>query len=128
MTKLALRVALTAFFFVYVLPLVPGAHFTGTFWPAGIGYGFLLAGLTWLFSLALGIFAIGTLGLGLILMIFFFWLIPAVQLEMLAYFFPQNLAFDGFGSAVLAGLVLMGINMLTGGMRATISFKRSKKD
>jgi len=116
LTKLALRVVLTSFFFVYILPMVPGAHFSGTFWPAGIAYAFLLTFVSWAFTIAIAAFTLGTFGLGAILLIFGFWLIPAVQLQALAHFFPQNLAFDSWGSSIVAGLILMVITMFTGGL------------
>ncbi|MBS1995937.1 MAG: hypothetical protein JSS86_06485 [Cyanobacteria bacterium SZAS LIN-2] len=128
MTKLALRVLLTAFFLVFVLPLVPGAHFTGGFWPEGVAYGVLMAAVTWAFGIAIAFFTIGTLGLGAILLIFGFWLIPAMQLQLLAYYFPQNLAFDSWGSAILAGLVMMVINILTGSLTASANASVKRKN
>jgi uncharacterized membrane protein YvlD (DUF360 family) len=113
MIKIAFRIALTALVFTFIFPMISGVHFTGEFWPQGIAYGFLMAAVAYLFSYVVGLFIVATLGIGAIFVLFGFWLIPAIELQILAHFFPQNLAFDSWGSAILAGLLLMVINIFT---------------
>ena len=113
MIRFALRVVLSAFVLTYILPMIGGISFMGSFWPEGIIYGVLLAVCGWLLGILVALFAIGTLGIGLIFLVFGFWLLPALQLELLASLFPQHLTIETFGSAILAGLVLMVVNMLT---------------
>jgi hypothetical protein len=97
MIKIAFRIALTALVFTFIFPMISGVHFTGEFWPQGIAYGFLMAAVAYLFSYVVGLFIVATLGIGAIFVLFGFWLIPAIELQILAHFFPQNLAFDSWG-------------------------------
>ncbi|GEM_PF-258678 len=121
MVRLAIRVLITAFVFTYVVPMIGGAHFSGSFWPEGVIYGLLFAATAFVVGRALGYvtaaLAIGTLGFGCLFVIplylFCFWLLPAAELMVLAHFFPQHLAFNGWGSAILAGLVLLFVNVVT---------------
>jgi len=113
MTKLAIRILLSALVFTHVLPHIPGAHFGATFWPEGVIYGALLAVVAYLFDWVLTAFAIGTLGLGVILIVLGFWFIPAIQLQILAHFFPHYLSFNGWGSATISGLIMCLVNLLT---------------
>lgn len=112
MPHFLLRVLFSAFMLSFVLPMVPGFHFLGAFWPEGIIYGVLLAFVSWLLAWLLDFFVVGTLGLGAILLLFFFWLVPALQLELLAGLFPAHLVIDHFGSAIAAGLVMFVVNLL----------------
>ncbi|MBU6455822.1 MAG: hypothetical protein KGS72_28890 [Cyanobacteria bacterium REEB67] len=113
MIKIAFRIALTALIFTFIFPMISGVHFTGEFWPQGIAYGLLMAAVAYLFTYVVGLFIVATLGIGAIFVLFGFWLIPAIELQILAHFFPQNLAFDSWGSAILAGLLLMVVNIFT---------------
>ena len=113
MIKIAFRIALTALVFTFIFPMINGVHFTGEFWPQGIAYGLLMAAVAYLFTYVVGLFIVATLGIGAIFVLFGFWLIPAIELQILAHFFPQNLAFDSWGSAILAGLLLMVVNIFT---------------
>jgi len=117
MIKFAIRILLSALVFTYIFPKIGGVHFSGAFWPEGILYGVLMAAVSWVFVKLVQLFVVGTLGLGALIVIpfylFGFWLIPALQLQALAHFFPQHLAFDGWGGAIIGGLVLMLVNLLT---------------
>jgi hypothetical protein len=113
MINVAIRIFLSACVFTFLIPTIPGAHFTGAFWPDGVVYGLLMAIVVYLFGFAILAFTIGTKGFGFLLVILGFWLIPAIQLEILAHFFPQHLAFQSWGSAIVAGLVLMLVNLAT---------------
>jgi uncharacterized membrane protein YvlD (DUF360 family) len=113
MVRFALRVVLTALVLTYILPMIGGIHFTGTFWPEGIIYGVLFALCGWILAALVALFTVGTLGIGLIFLILGFWLLPAIQLELMAWLFPAHFAIQSFGSAVLAGLVLMVVNTVT---------------
>jgi uncharacterized membrane protein YvlD (DUF360 family) len=117
--KLAIRILITALLFTFVFPMIPGAHFTGGFWPDGIVYGLLMAVVAFAVSLAILAFTVGTAGLGAVLIILGFWIIPAIQLQLLAHFFPKSLAFDGWGSAIICGLILMVVNILTAASRSS---------
>jgi hypothetical protein len=113
MIRIAIRILLTALVFTYIVPMISGAHFAGSFWPEGIIYGLLMAVVAYLCGWALALITIGTAGIAAIFLIFSFWLIPAAELRILAHFFPQNLAFDGWFSAIIAGLILLVVNMIT---------------
>lgn len=116
--KLIIAVLLQAIAF-YVLNLVPGIHFTGSFWNA-ICYGIFFAIVSFVVNIALmagtAAFGIATRGIGvfiaIILYILGWWIIPAIQLEVLAWWFPKHFAVDGFGYAILGGLVLMVFNFI----------------
>ena len=122
MIRLALRFAITAALFCFVFPsLVPGIRFHGHFWPEGIIYAAVFAGTAWIVDvllwLAITFFALATFGIGLLLILplrlLFFWLIPAIQLEVFAHWFPAHITIEGFGSAVVGGLILMVANWVT---------------
>jgi uncharacterized membrane protein YvlD (DUF360 family) len=121
MIRFALRILLSAVMLFYVLPMIPGFHFVGQFWPDAVVYGLLLAVVSWVVAFVLGLIAVMTLGVGAIFMIFGFWLIPAIQLALLSVWFPEHLVIDSFGTAVVAGLVLMVVNFITHKYRQRIS-------
>ena len=122
MTRLALRFILTAALFCFVFPaVVPGVHFHGHFWPTGIVYAAVFAVTAWLVDLGLWLaitfMALATFGVGLLLILplrlLFFWIVPAIQLEIFALWFPSQITIDNFGAAILAGLCLMVANWVT---------------
>lgn len=118
-----IRVILKALAVMYLLPMIDGIHFKG---------GFLAAlGLALLFSIMLRVvelialavaayLTVTTLGLALLLLIplwiLGFWILPAVTLKLVADFMPQWLTVAGWGPAILGGLVLLVIGILTGGL------------
>jgi uncharacterized membrane protein YvlD (DUF360 family) len=117
MIRFAIRTLLTAFVLVHIAPMIHGAHFTGSFWPDGVVYGLLLAVVAHVLKLLVSAFTVGTAFIGLIVLIpaaiFGFWLVPAIELRVLAHYFPQHLSFSGWGSAILVGLVLLVVNIVS---------------
>lgn len=116
--KLIIAILLQAIAF-YVLNLVPGIHFEGSFWNA-ICYGLFLGIVSIVVNIALvaatAAFGVATGGIGafigVILYILGWWIIPAINLQVLAWWFPKHFAVDGFGYAILGGLVLLVFNFI----------------
>ena len=127
-----IRVILEALAFLYLLPMIQGIQFHGTFVHA-IGLAVFFTMMLWAVeALAVGIAAImtvSTFGLALLVLIplwvFGFWLIPAIALKLVADFMPAYLIVSGWLPAVLGGLVLFFIGLITGTMtKVTNSVKR----
>ncbi len=122
MTRHLMRLALTAGAFYFLFPLIPGAHFEGNFAHALLA-GILFAILGWcveFFAIAVSaILTIGTLGMALILLIpawlFGFWLLPACALRLVADFMPAVLSFSGWMPAIVGGLIMLFIGVITSG-------------
>lgn len=116
--KLIIAIVLQAIAF-YVLNLVPGIHFTGSFWNACL-YGIFFAIVSFVVNFGLiaatAAFGIATRGIGFFIGILLYmigwWIIPAIQLEVLGWWFPKHFAVDSFGYAILGGLVLMVFNFI----------------
>lgn len=119
--KFLLRTALTAFAFAFVFPNIEGLSFTGSFFPDAVAYALMFAVFAWIVNvvarLATAVLAIGTFGLGLIVLvpmwIFGFWLLPAWGLMWLADFAPAHLTVAGWVPAAIGGLVMLFINLVT---------------
>jgi hypothetical protein len=123
MFRIFLRVFLSALIFVYIVPVIPGAHFIGQFFTTGLLYGMLMgcifAAMVALITLA----TVGTIGATLLVMapILAFrttrylaaWLLSTIQLVLLAHFFPGCLSFDTWSSAFVCGLVFLVMHVLT---------------
>jgi len=122
MLRFIFRVLLTAFAFKFIFTIFPGIEFTGSFGNA-IVYGLLFSVVGFVVGIALfaltAALGVATAGVGAVIIGFVyilgFWLLPALQLELLAHWFPQHLSVNGFGWAILAGLILMVINAITAG-------------
>ncbi len=120
MLRLFIRILASALTFAYVLPLINGISFHGGLLSAA-GLAILFGVLVWIVdavAIALSAFlTIGTLGLALLwlvpLWLLGFWLLPAVALKLLADFVPGHIAVSGWTPAILGGLVLMFVGMLT---------------
>lgn len=118
MIRFALRTLFSAFVLAYVLPVIPGVHFYGSFFPDAVVYGVLFAVVSWvvnwLLKFAAVAFTLATFGIGAVFAVLAYivgwWLIPAIQLEALAAWFPHHMHIDSFGSAILAGLLWLVIN------------------
>jgi len=116
---------------MFVLPMINGIQFHGNFIQA-IGIGAFFAIMLWLVGgaaeLLTGVFAIGTLGLALLILVpmwvFGFWLLPAVALKLVADFMPAYLAVSGWGPAILGGLVMLFVNLLSGGFSLKVHLKK----
>ncbi len=122
MIRLLINSAITAAFFCFVCPeLASGVQFHGDFFPTAILYGAAFGVVSWLVGFAIlaaeASFAVATRGLGLLVLIplnlFFYWLLPAIQIEAMAHFFPQHFTVTSWGAAIWAGLLLLVVNFLT---------------
>lgn len=114
------RVALTALVFFYAFPRLDGIAFHGALWPDAFIAAAIFSAVAWavggLISLASTLFAIGTFGLGLFILIpaflLGFWMIPVLQLQAMAQMFPEYLSLASWQSAVIPGLLLLVVNGL----------------
>jgi len=121
MTRYLIRLALIACAFYFLFPMIHGVHFHGTFVHAFVA-GAVFAFLGWLVELLSimlsAVLTIGTLGMALLVLIpawfFGFWLLPAITLKLVAMLMPGTLSFSGWFPAIVGGLVMMVIGMLTG--------------
>lgn len=128
MLRFILKLVFTALVFTSVLPLIPGITFHGNF-VAALILAFFFGIMLWLVDLlAMTISAmltIGSLGLALLILIplwiFGFWLLPAVALKLLADFFPASLSVAGWVPAILGGLVMLFIGVLTSSFKDLFS-------
>jgi uncharacterized membrane protein YvlD (DUF360 family) len=129
MTRFLIRLFLVAFSLYVVLPMLPGFKFHGNFLHA-IGAGLFFSVLAWIVEfLAIAIsaiLAIGTLGVGLIVLIpawlLGFWLLPAVVLKLLADLLPGYITIVGWEPAIWGGLVMLLIGVITS--KETKRFRR----
>ncbi|HEY9778339.1 MAG TPA: hypothetical protein V6C81_31545 [Planktothrix sp.] len=122
MKRYFLRLVLTACAFEFLFPKIPGVAFHGSFVHA-LFVGALFAFVGWLVELIAltisTIMTIGTLGLALIVLVpawfIGFWLLPAFVLKLVANFMPNTLAFSGWTPALLGGLIMLCIGVITSG-------------
>jgi uncharacterized membrane protein YvlD (DUF360 family) len=115
------HIIVTALCLMFIAPAVSsGFHFHGTVVEAAICAA-LFTGIVWGLGILRNIFIVGTLGLGaipwVIFRLLFWWLIPAIELEILSSLAPAVIHIDGWGSAIWVGLIMMLINLLTIGLR-----------
>jgi uncharacterized membrane protein YvlD (DUF360 family) len=122
MTRYLVRLALSSCAFYFIFPMIHGIQFHGNFIHA-LGAGVLFAFLGWVVeSIAIALstlLAIGTLGLGLLILVpvwlLGFWLLPALVLRYVADFMPSTLSFTGWEPAIWGGLVMLVIGIATSG-------------
>jgi hypothetical protein len=120
--RLIARLLLSAIAFTSILPLIHGIDFHGNFW-AALGLAIVFGLMLWvvdIIAVAIStVAAVTTLGVALLwlipLWIFGFWLLPAVALKMVSDVMPNFLHVQGWIPAILGGLVMLGISMLTSG-------------
>lgn len=112
MLSLLFRVLFNAIVLMFILPAMTSITFTGEFWPEAIVAGLLFAIVAHIIGWLTKVFIFGTLGLGMIVLFFFWWMIPAIQLMVMASWFPQYLSIPGWGSAIFGGIVFMIVNSL----------------
>lgn len=122
------EVLLTGLFFWLVMPKIRGARFSASPLEA-----FLFAGVfqvvqivvNYLLGVAALALGIATFGVGLIPVVFaavfLFWLLPAVQLQAMAWVFPRVMAFNSFGASVLCGLGILVIHLIAGDFSVNIT-------
>lgn len=123
MVRFLMKLLATALSFVYVLPMINGIEFHGTFVHALILAAIFSLMLWGVELLAMGLAAVWTIttfGVALLflipLWIVGFWILPAIALKMVADTMPQYLTIYGFWPAVWGGLVILVIGMITGGL------------
>jgi uncharacterized membrane protein YvlD (DUF360 family) len=122
MLRLLIRILVMAFVFYFVLPLIGGISFNGTFMHA-MGAGVLFGIMSWFLELiAIAVstmLAISTWGLALLVLVplwvIGYWLFPAFVLKVVADMMPSILTVHGWGPAILGGLVILLVGLLTGG-------------
>ena len=122
MIRQLIRLVFLACAFYFILPMIPGIQFHGNFMHAlGAGIFFTLLGwvVEWLAIVLSTVFAIGTLGAALLVLVpawlLGFWLIPAVVLKLLADFMPGYLSVAGWWPAILGGLVMLFVGVISSG-------------
>jgi uncharacterized membrane protein YvlD (DUF360 family) len=121
-TRQIVRLILIALALYFIFPKIDGIQVHGSFVHvliAAVAFAFL----GWLVE-TLAVFAsaaltLGTLGLALLILLplwlFGFWLLPAFVLKLLADLMPTYLTISGWGPAILGGLVMLLIGIITGG-------------
>jgi hypothetical protein len=122
MRRVVVRLLLSAFVFIAVLPHIPGISFHGTFFQA-LMMALLFALILWLVDIVAiavsAVAAIGTMGVALLWLIPFwilgFWLLPAVALKVVSDLMPSYLTIDGWLPAIFGGLIMLFIGMVTSG-------------
>ena len=122
MIRLLARIILSALAFTSILPLIHGIDFHGHFAQA-LMLSVVFALMLWLvdiMAVALSAVAtIGTLGVALLwlipLWILGFWLLPAVALKVVSDIMPRYLTIQGWMPAILGGLVLLIVSLVTSG-------------
>jgi len=120
MFRLLIRLALFSLAFTTVLPLINGIDFHGN-WGAALGLSIFFAVMLWLVDLVAimisAVLTVTTFGLALLWIIPFwilgFWLLPAVALRLVADFVPEFLTVQGWMPAILGGLVMMFVSLVT---------------
>lgn len=121
MLRFFIRIALKALTFVYVLPLIPGIKFHGHFLSAlilAVGFSSILWAVEALSVTLATLWTISTLGLALLFVIplwlLGFWILPALALLLISDLMPNTLTITGWLPAILGGLVMLVIGMITG--------------
>lgn len=120
MTRLLIRILLSALAFAYMLPMITGIDFNGNFVQA-ISVSVAFAIMFWLvdlLALALSaVLTVSTFGAALVwlipLWILGFWVIPAIALVWVASIMPGVLTVTNWTAAAIGGLILFFISFLT---------------
>ena len=120
MLRLLFKIVLSALAVTIIFPMISGIDFHGNF-ASAVGLSVMFAIMLWLVELAAvalsAALAITTLGVALLwlipLWILGFWLLPAIALMLVANIMPAYLTVSGWGPAIVAGLVMLAIGMVT---------------
>lgn len=130
--RLISRLLLTAFAFTAILPMIHGINFHGNFIAAlmmAAVFAILLGVVETIAKALAAVFTISTFGLALIWIIpawlLGFWIFPALALMLTADLMPHYLTVQGFLPAALAGLVMLGIGVLTSEFQLSNNNRRS---
>ena len=126
MVRFLMKLMATALAFSFVLPMINGIEFHGTFVHAlllALFFSIMLWGVELLAMGLAAVWTITTFGAALLflipLWILGFWILPAVALTLVSDLMPQYLTVSGFWPAVWGGLVILVIGMITGGLTTT---------
>jgi uncharacterized membrane protein YvlD (DUF360 family) len=130
--KFILKLVLTALAFTSILPFIHGISFHGNFVSA-LALAVLFGIMLWLVDLVAvalsAFFTISSLGLALLwlipLWIFGFWILPAVALKLVSDLMPGYLSIAGWTPAILGGLVMLLIGVLTSALTSSLSQRTS---
>lgn len=110
--NLIVKAVLYAIALVWLIPALGiGITIHGDFGVA-VGIAVAFAVVSWLVHVAIKIIVKGTLGLAGCLLVFVWWLVPALCVHFTAELFPANLTVVNFGAAIWGGLVLMVMSMV----------------
>lgn len=120
MVRFLVRTLLKVLAFMYVLPHIHGIQFHGT-WVSALILSVFFTIMLWaveaLVFLLAALLTVSTFGLALLFLIpcwvLGFWLLPAVALKLLADLMPHTLVVAGWIPALLGGLVLLVVSLIT---------------
>ena len=120
MNRFLIRLLLVAGSFYFLLPMLPGFSFHGNFLHAigaGLFFSILASIVEFLVVAVSTVVAVGTLGIGLIVLVpawlLGFWLLPAVALKLTADLLPGWLTITGWEPAIWGGLIMLVIGAAT---------------
>jgi len=121
--RLILRLLLSAVAFIVILPLINGIDFHGNFLHAlllAVAFAFMLWVVDLIAVSLSAILTVGSLGTALLwlipLWLLGFWVLPAVALKLVSDVMPGYLTVTGWAPAIVGGLVMLGIGVLTSGI------------
>lgn len=115
-----IRLGITALFFAFLLPLIPGVTVTsGIIALLGLAFVYRLASILMKLAMA-GLSILATMitaGLALLIVVpaylISFWLFPSLTLYALSTIMPSYLHFDSGVALALAGLVMFVLHLFT---------------
>jgi hypothetical protein len=112
--KFLLKLLLSAFAVVAILPVIHGISFHGNFLGAvliALFFGVMLWVVDFIAIAISTLLTISSFGVALLwlipLWLLGFWLLPAVALKLVSDFFPAYLSISGWMPAIFGGLVMM---------------------
>lgn len=135
MIRMAIRIALKALAFMYVLPMIPGVQFHGTFLQAlilSVVFTVLLRVVEWFVLFFATMWTVATFGLALLVLIplwiVCFWVFPAVSLMVVSSVWPEHLTIGGLVPLLEGSFVLLIVSMITGGITDMVKTAKNRKD
>lgn len=112
LVRFVVNFIINAFIFAYVLPVIDGIHFQGSFFPEAVVYALFFTVVAWVVFYLVLASVVLTLGISCLFILFGFWLLPAIELKLVAWLFPAHFAIDGWWPAILGGLILMIVHII----------------
>lgn len=135
MIRMLIRIALKALAFMYVLPMIPGIQYHGTFLEAAAiaaVFSVLLRVVEWVVLFFATMWTLATFGLALLVLIplwiVSFWAFPAVALLVVSSVWPDHLTINGFVPLLEGSFVLLIVSMVTGGITDMLKTARRDRD